>query len=307
MQTESCSDVQNGYHEIKTDITTLHHDLQKTPDHYSRLSHVRGFFRRYFDKALFVSGLYKKCIDAGFYRGWFDEFNEYWVQALGGRPLYFHDFFFLYSWYRTKFQNVGITESDSHESYLEAWKDPRNIYLTFGAVYKYALSPFFYYHFRRYLKPGGKILEYGCGIAPITIALINDGYAKKLEFTIADILQHPYHFAKWRLKQYGVKMIDIDPPELPFFSDVFDTIILMQVLEHLPAPRATIQHLTHSLAPGGYLIMDFMISEADGLDTKQALSERASVLEFLKNHYHICSGDLTLDKDIGLTILQKKS
>lgn len=294
----------NEYENLEIDIIKKHQEINTNPSLRSVLYNKRGSIRSLFDKFLFMIKWYQKFIDSGFYRSWFEEFNEYWTKCLGGRPLYFHDFFFLYSWYRTRFQNVEIEDQNSLDSFVKAWIDSRNLYSTFGAVYKYALSPFQYYHFRKFLKNNSRVLEYGCGIAPIVAGLINDGKTC-YNFTIADIQQFPYHYAKWRLKQFEVKFIDIDPKQLPTL-EMYDTIFVMTVFEHLPNPLQVVKHLTDHLASGGYLIFDFLISHGHGLDTKQALEERETVLRYIEEHYTLIKGKIRYNEDMGNTVVQKK-
>src|SRR3989344_761937 len=268
----------NGYDKLEVNIITRHEEINKPSAPHSKVRFIRNPIRALFDKMLFVLGVYPRLIDSGWYRAWFFEFVDYWVNCLGGRPLYLHDFFFLYSHYRTRFQEVEIKDRASFDSLREAWQDPKNIYGIFGAVYKYALSPFQYYRFKKYLKPNAKILEYGCGIAPFVRGMINDGRVD-YRYTIADIGQFTYHYAKWRLKQFGVTCIDIDPNQLPALPEKYDVIFLIQTMEHLPNPLEVTKHLTDHLEPGGYLIFDFMISHGDGLDTHQAIDEREPVLK----------------------------
>lgn len=295
----------NSYDRMEVDIVVCHQEINQPSTPCSRVRFVRNPLRALFDKVLFALGLYRRLIDSGWYRAWFLEFQDYWTNCLGGRPLYLHDFFFLYSWYRTRFQDVEIKEQGNMDSFVEAWRDPRNIYAIFGAVYKYSLSPFQYYRFKKYLKPQTKILEYGCGIAPIVSGMINDGRLKH-SYTIADIPQFPYHYAKWRLKQFGVACIDINPRVLPVLSGPYDVIFIMQTLEHLPNPLAVVQHLTNYLESGGYLIFDFIISDGDGLDTHQALVEREPVLRFIEKNYHLVKGEVKYNENMGNTVVQKK-
>ena len=105
------------------------------------------------------------------------------------------------------------------------------------------------------------------------------------EYTIADIQQFTFHYAKWRLKQFCVKIIDINPRELPKFSQNYDVVFVMQTFEHLPNPLEVIKHITSHIEKGGYLIFDFMISDGEGLDTRQALDEREIVLCYIRENY----------------------
>ncbi|MFA6427530.1 MAG: methyltransferase domain-containing protein [Candidatus Magasanikbacteria bacterium] len=295
----------NYYNDLTIDISQKHQEINDDPMIKSNLSHCHGWLIGNLNKFLFFIGWYQKLVDSGFYRGWFEEFEDYWQHALGGRPLRLHDFYFLHSWYRIGFQNVSVNDEGNAGTFLYAWQNHLNIYSVFSAVYKYALSPFQYFPFRKYLHKHDSVLEYGCGAAPIVSSLIND---KKInfKFTIADIPQFTYHYAKWRLKQFGVKCVDCIPNSLPKLEDTFNIIFLITVLEHLPDPLAVVQHLTRHLEEGGYLCFDFILSKGDGLDTSQALRERGQVLKFIRDNYEIVEGKIILEESMGRTIARKK-
>lgn len=295
----------NLYDNIKIDIVSAHEAINRAGSLYGTLKNVHNFFQKNIAKVLYIFGLYKKFIDSGFYRAWFNEFNDYWVCCLGGRSLYFHDFFFLYGVYRGRFSGVKIEDQGNMRSFEDAWRDPRNIYSTFGSVYKYALSPYQYLHFKKYIKPRARIMEYGCGIAPIVSNMIRDGYAQ-YDYTIADIQQFTFHYAKWRLKQFGVKIIDINPRELPELPQFYDVIFVMQTFEHLPNPLQVLKHLTAHIVKDGYLFFDFMISDGEGLDTCQALKEREAVLSYIKENYKLVSGKINEKENMGNTVVRKK-
>lgn len=253
--------------------------------------------------------LYCSLVDSGFERGWFNEFKEYWEKALGGRPIYLHDFFFLYDNYRVKFQSSAVEQGASREKFLEAWQLPQNVYMAFGTSYKYALSPLEYKRHERYLKAnkGGRILEYGAGYAPVITSMIKSGLTN-YDFTAADIGSFTFHNAKYRLTQYGVKFVNIVPyeasPELSYND--YDVVFLMTVLEHLPDPLEVVKMLAKNMRPGGLLIFDYILGEGTGLDTVESLKQREEVLKFIKYYFDIVEGELSLDKSMSRTVVQKK-
>lgn len=289
----------NLYDNLKIDIQRLHfHPLQS--------SYFITKANAYFTGALIKTGLLPKLIDSGFIRDSFNEFHIYWKEILGGRPLRYHDFFYLFSNYRKKFQDIELDENQ--DNFLETWQLPENIYLLFNAIYKYALSPLSFYPFREYIKKANIILEYGCGIAPITYSVIKYGrFKRKKLFVIADIQNHTYHFAKWRLHNVkNVRMIDIDPSQLPILDKNYDLIFLLTVLEHLPNPLDVIKNLYNTLITGGYLIFDFVLGEGKGLDTSQAILEREKILNFIEDKFKLEKGELKINESIGTTIVRKK-
>jgi hypothetical protein len=47
-----------------------------------------------------LAGWHRALIYANLRLGWFEEFQRYWVDELGNRPLHPHDFYHLYGVYR---------------------------------------------------------------------------------------------------------------------------------------------------------------------------------------------------------------
>ncbi|MCK9602795.1 MAG: class I SAM-dependent methyltransferase [Candidatus Omnitrophica bacterium] len=292
----------NLYDDIAIDIEKAHELLNANSIECSNRESYLGLAHKF----LYKLKLYNKFVDAGLIRYWFNEFSEYWSSVLKGRPLQLHDFFYLYSSYRTKFQYISVKENASKQEFLYAWQRYENIYLTLSCVYKNALQPFLCYHFLPFLKMKrrGNILEYGCGIAPIITSMIKCKM-NKYQFTIADIRNYTYHYAKYRLKQHGVKTIDIMPSQAPYLEDKYDVIFLINVLEHLPAPAETVEALTGSLNKGGFLIFDYILSKGEGLDTLESVKQRKQVLSFINDNYRMIKGEPKYNESMGIIIVQK--
>ncbi len=296
--------MKNLYDNISISPLSLHRAVGI--DETKRSIKVHNFFVRNFNKFLYKIGFFQKLIDSGFKRGWFQRFNYYWTNSLGGRPLYFHDFFFLYSTYRIKFQYLELEkhqEKDAGE-FLNVWQKDVNIYSVFYYVYKYALNSFSYFPFRKYVKNGDNILEYGCGIAPIITSLIENGY--RCNFTAADIQSYIFHYAKYNLLNNNVEFVDIIPNELPKVEKEFNVVFLLAVLEHLPNPMETVCFLSGKIKKNGYLIFDYILSSGDGLDTEKSVSERNQVIKYLGENYILVKGSLDSTKSISRTILKKR-
>jgi len=291
----------NFYDEIEVDIESCHEEMTQNRDLCSRNEHYLGAFHKF----LYRKNHHHRFIDSGFFRYWFDEFYEYWNEVLGGRPLKFHDFFYLYSHYRRRFQSVEVQQGADKHSFLWGWQRPENIYLTFHFVYRFALEPFSFLPFRPYLKPGSRVLEYGCGLAPIVTSMIKSRLTK-YQYTIADIRNFPYHYSKYRLRQHGVRFIDLTPYEEPLCVGPYDIVFLMTVLEHLPNPVEVVEAITQSVRTGGHLVFDYIRSSGSGLDTQESVEQRPTILDFISSHYEIVSGNVDYDKSMGTTIVRKK-
>ncbi len=241
----------------------VHLDIEEAHTNFVR--HNKAVFKErslYLTGLLVKSGLWKRLIDSGFIRDWFDEFRDYWINCLGCRPLNLHDFFWLYSHYRTKFRSVEVSEDADAQEFMEAWQRYENIYSIFASVYKNALSPLSFYPYREYIKNAKYVLEYGCGVAPVTYSALKWGNFKNAKFTIADIRQFTYHFAKWRLSPYNsVSFIDIYPDALPDFPNKIDMVFLITVLEHLTNPLEVVKHIYQNMQNRAYLVFDYIRSK----------------------------------------------
>jgi SAM-dependent methyltransferase len=88
---------------------------------------------------------------------------------------------------------------------------------------------------------GGRLLDLGCGKVPL-YAL----YAPLVsQVTCVD----------WAPGEHIDECCDLAQP-LPFASASFDTIVLSDVLEHVPEPDLLWREMTRTLAPGGHVIMN---------------------------------------------------
>lgn len=72
---------------------------------------------------------------------------------------------------------------------------------------------------------------------------------------------------------------------LPFASDSFDAVSALDVLEHVPSPRATLDEIARILRPGGWLVLSVpnrgLLSEWDSLNRYQTLRHRFAALPSL--------------------------
>jgi SAM-dependent methyltransferase len=96
---------------------------------------------------------------------------------------------------------------------------------------------------RRYAR--GRLLDLGCGAAPLYAA-----YRDHIDsVTCVD----------WTNTPYGVSYLDLEcdlSHPLPLETGSFDTIILSDVLEHLPEPATCWAEVSRLLAPGGKFILN---------------------------------------------------
>ena len=113
----------NNFDKLRINIKEIFESNIKRKKEYSNFFLIK-FFKRYLVAILYKFGIYERLINSGIIIGWFDEFKEYWIKVLGGRPLWFHDFHFLLGIYRQKYQNVEVTPNSTEKQFLEAWQNP---------------------------------------------------------------------------------------------------------------------------------------------------------------------------------------
>jgi SAM-dependent methyltransferase len=164
-------------------------------------------------------------------------------------------------------------------------------------------------HLRHARGPVRRLLEYGCGVAPVTTSYVEFCPLHDRRILLADIEAISFHYARWKFAEFA----EIQPvsllPEKNFALTVdepLDAIFCLAVFEHLNQPLETIKAFHRALRPGGVLIFDYIRSEADGLDTTQGLRERAEVMRYLAEHFHIRHGKLDAENSITLTVASPK-
>ena len=94
------------------------------------------------------------------------------------------------------------------------------------------------------LTNGNEILEYGCGIAPISHSLLKVSLKRNLNITIADIRQINFHYAIHRLGK-NVEHFEIVPFENSIQKSKYNIVFMITVMEHLPDPLDTVKNITN--------------------------------------------------------------
>lgn len=253
--------------------------------------------------ALVKSGAHRRLIYANLRLDWFFEFQRYWVGELGNRPIQPHDFHFLHGVYRQRLQGMSFDHlADprlaSDDKHLESWRDSRVVYHLFAHAYRQALSPLRVHQFVKFVPRGGRVVEYGCGTAPILTALARHYRHLDLECVGADIPHLLFHYSRWKFRNDDfVTMTAIEPNDDAPLQGRFDTVFCLEVFEHLPRPLATLAHFHRVLKPGGHLIFDYIRSDGSplGLDTAAALRDRPAALRFILEHFDVVRGRVGSD------------
>ena len=295
----------NFYNRMEVNINALFDRSLEAPN-FQHSAYWKRLLNRFFTGALIKLGWYVRLVDAGIIRNWFVEFEKYWSNVLEGRPLYMHDFFFLLGIYRQRFQDVETPDSPNAEVFLDSWQNHDTLYMLFGAVRLYAYHPLGAHSFEKWIHHGDTILEYGCGIAPITHFLLKYSLKRNLKIDIADIRQINSHYAKYRFGR-AVNFLEIQPFHNCLVNNKYQVVFMITVMEHLPDPLETVKRITASLKSGGILVFDYILGDGDGQDTIEAVTQRGDVLDYIIKNYDLLDGKIQKNISMSKTVRRKKN
>lgn len=131
----------------------------------------------------------------------------------------------------------------------------------------------------KYQLPPAKVLELGCAHGSFVALLRQAGY------DAFGIEMSPW-VVEYGQKIFGVP-ISVGPIEaLKIPLESLDVIVLMDVLEHLPRPAATMSHCLRLLKPNGLLLIQTPQFK-EGMNYEVLMATRGSFLEQLKSKEHI--------------------
>lgn len=131
-------------------------------------------------------------------------------------------------------------------------------FYTFTPYYVFALA---YWHMKKYQRTlrrnmlnnsFGDVLDYGGGIGDLCLDIIKNSQC--LSITYADVNGKTFDFAKWLFQKHkvSVKMTDLDKEKI---QGQYDTIICIDVIEHILEPKTLIKSIVNSLKSNGRLII----------------------------------------------------
>jgi SAM-dependent methyltransferase len=98
--------------------------------------------------------------------------------------------------------------------------------------------------------PLGRLLDYGCGHGGLVLELaprIAEGHG-------VDVRAEAVSSARWHCSTGTFRQIDLDGIT-PYPDGYFDTVTMLEVLEHVGDERATLAELARILKPGGRLLI----------------------------------------------------
>ena len=307
----------NYFDNIKPDLQKLYNEqdsqLSTQRKKNINISIFTGYFRLIKDVALYKFRLIETVCYTGLRKNWFLLFKNYWIKVYGGRNINLDDFFCLKFEYRKKAQSKKEMSWSTPEKHIENWQKPENVSQLFHYTYKGALNPLMGYKVLQSLKPGMRVLEYGCSLAPYYATWRRYSSYKKCKWTLFDIPNHAFHYARYLYGQDSAveKMPYLTPAYFndPFYlvgREKFDFIIITTVFEHLDDPLKIAKAVIDRLNDNGYLLFDYILSDGEGLDTKLGLEKRQETLKYLFENLAIEKKDvLNLEETLTLTLARK--
>ncbi|MGD0574215.1 MAG: class I SAM-dependent methyltransferase [Anaerolineales bacterium] len=101
---------------------------------------------------------------------------------------------------------------------------------------------------RRYGRPGGRLLEVGCGLGHLVGQLERD-----FETHAVDV--NPWALGQVRQVAPRTRVNEASAECLPYREESFDVVIIKHIVEHLVHPDQAVHELGRVLVPGGTLIL----------------------------------------------------
>jgi GT2 family glycosyltransferase len=182
--------------------------------------------------------LARSRLDAWYYHSLSDPFLAGWASAA--------DLAELHEYLGERFDNSRLVGHQQEvDSERASAKDEISFYRT-SEAYLYDLTVFamsdtkapYLAELRSVVPPGGRLLDYGCGIGADGLRLASAGYA----MSFADFANPSAAFLRWRLERRGLKapVFDIESDDIP---TGFDAAYAFDVIEHVEDPFAFLARL----------------------------------------------------------------
>lgn len=246
-------------------------------------------------------------------------------QALGLDPPWWRDVMDLYGVTPARARELGRRQHDRRPdfpagprglTYEEIWASRprasvRDIIAFYSDLGSWPVFRQVYRHrFRSWrevaaaLPQGGWLLEYGCGVAPVTWWLAR----RRRDFhpVLVDVPGQAFSFALRRLNALAPALRSLTTAavtdERLSVLPPCDVAVVTEVLEHVPSPRAVMENILMALKPGGLLVEDFYRhAHPSPADLPSAREERPFVYECLLKHCEWIAGRHWQEPDGGGT------
>lgn len=134
-------------------------------------------------------------------------------------------------------------------------------------------------HFPSVEKFGKRVLDFGCGLGYTAEHFAANGH----EVTIADVPTQAFSFAHSRMtmKKIDHKMILLETGMLQL-KETYDTIICIDVIEHLVNPIEMLWHFYEHLSDGGILYITNLEAKHDDIHRDHIIYQPPQILEMMK-------------------------
>jgi len=160
-----------------------------------------------------------------------------------------------------------------------------------------------------WLPKKSKVLEIGYGAGKMLVALEALGN----ECTGLEASQANYFTARHNGVKSNLLNIDVSNDKLPFLDGYFDTVIMLEVLEHVASPLNCIQEIRRVLRDGGSFIFSHPMPEKiDGYDVGKhsfpypGLFEEKNIKRFLMQNYFSYMSDVTREEYHHIYLLMNR-
>jgi ubiquinone/menaquinone biosynthesis C-methylase UbiE len=109
---------------------------------------------------------------------------------------------------------------------------------------------------RRVLSPGGRVLDLGCGTAPVLSLLRKEG----ISCSGIDVAEDMVRRARERLRSMGLDDGDLqrgDCCHTPYADASFDVVVCLGVISYVENYTVVLEEINRVLKPGGYAFISF--------------------------------------------------
>lgn len=135
-----------------------------------------------------------------------------------------------------------------HRYYEQHWSDAPALWTQNTSRHERATLPAFKQLWSGWIRPGGRVLEVGCGYGAMLHVLRAEGF----DPIGVDPSLRAVSFCRSR----GLRVTVGAAPDLPFGETSFDVVIARHVIEHVPMPPAFVSALAGLVRPGGVLVFE---------------------------------------------------
>ena len=217
---------------------------------------------------------------------WLTEFNAFWTSGLHKRTPF--DTLRQFEAYRThlakQFHGAHFPMPTTTVEAAHVWRDPTAACHLFSFIARREQHPLRFLKWMRWLPWSGQVLEFGAGAAPLADALDKSWPFPRPTVQVADIDWLLHDYQRWRFRGVqDVHVVTIPTTGVPWTgTGLFDGILCVETLEHVPDPLQTSRYLMGLLKPNGILIVDYGPQTKNQPFAPQGLTARAVTLSYLK-------------------------